>query len=81
MIKRTQQLVVLLVALVVVRSGNLIILNPGCRQFDSAGSCTFCSDRFYKDKEGICQPVNNNCKTYNRENGACTSCYDGFSII
>ncbi len=42
----------------------VIILNPGCKQYDSSGKCVACSNRFYKDTEGICQPVNPNCKTY-----------------
>lgn len=60
---------------------SVIILNPGCKQYNTAGSCVACSNRFYKDAEGICQPVNPNCKTYKNENGACTSCFDGFAII
>lgn len=81
MAQRTPFFLLLLFPLMFVHASNVIILNPGCRQFDSAGICTLCSTRFYKDKEGICQPVNNNCKTYDSSNGACTSCYDGFGII
>ena len=33
------------------------------------------------DEEGICQPVNINCNGYNRDNGACLSCYSGFVLI
>lgn len=73
---------ILLVALAAVaHAGNLIVLNPGCRQFDASGVCAACSNRYYKDGEGICQPVSNNCRTYKSDNGACTSCYDGFSIV
>jgi hypothetical protein len=79
--KRILSVVLLLTLSSLVYSANIIVLNPGCRQFDSNGNCLACSNRFYKNKEGICQPVNNNCRTFNPDNGACTSCYDGFSIV
>lgn len=80
---RKKNILILLLSLLFVTAytGKVIILNPGCKQFDSSGKCAACSTRFYKDKEGICQPVNPNCRDYNPTNGACTSCYDGFSII
>lgn len=71
----------LLAVLGMALGSNVVILNPGCKQFDQAGACATCSARFYKDQQGICQPVNSNCKTYRSDNGACTSCYDGFSIV
>lgn len=79
--QRILSVLLILIFNTLVFSQNVIIFNPGCRQYDTAGNCVACSNRFYKDKEGICQPVNNNCRTFNPENGACTSCYDGFAII
>ena len=60
---------------------NVIYLNPGCNKFNEAGDCISCSVRFYKDNNGICQPVNPNCNGYNPITGACTTCYPGFAII
>jgi len=79
--KRTLRISLAFLLVVAVSSTGVIVLNPGCRQFNNAGNCVACSTRFFKDTEGICQPVNPNCRTYNEENGACTSCYDGFSIV
>ena len=45
-------------------AGGAIVINPGCKQFDSSGLCSSCSNIFYKDKDGICQPVSSTCKTY-----------------
>lgn len=59
----------------------VVILNRGCKEFDAGGECVSCSTRYYKDDEGICQPVNTNCNTYNPINGDCTSCYVGHVII
>lgn len=68
-----------LVALV---SAQIITTNFGCRSTAADGvTCLECSSRFYKDKDGICQPVSSSCKTYNTDTGACTSCYDGFLLL
>ncbi len=64
MSKRTLVALLILYLACIVDAGNVIILNPGCRQFNSAGDCKQCSTRFYKNKDGICQPVNSNCRTY-----------------
>lgn len=60
---------------------NVVILNRGCKEFDANSDCLACSQRYYKDAQGICQPVNVNCNGYNPINGACTSCYPGFVQI
>ena len=62
-------------------SQNIIIRNPGCNSFDSQGTCTSCSTRFYKDPQNICQPVNPNCNTYDLISGDCLTCYSGFGLI
>ena len=64
-----------------VYAGGTLVLNPGCKRFDSGNICAQCSDRYYKDSQGICQPVSQHCKTYNVKDGACTSCYDGFFVV
>lgn len=60
---------------------NVVILNRGCKQFSVNGQCVACSQRFYRDEEGICQPVNVNCNGYNSATGACTTCYPGHVLI
>ncbi len=62
-------------------STGVIYLNPGCSNFDSEGGCIDCSSRFYKDSQGICQPVNPNCNDYHPLNGDCVTCYSGFALI
>lgn len=60
---------------------NTITDNLGCRQRDSSNRCVECSFRYYRDNQGICQPVNPQCKTFNATNGACESCYSGFILV
>ena len=72
----------ILLALITLISGQIITTNFGCKSFAKDGvTCLDCSKRFYKDSTGICQPVNEACKTYDQNTGACTSCYDGFLLI
>jgi hypothetical protein len=68
----------LLLALV---SSQVIVTNFGCKIIAADGSCTECSNRFYKDGSGICQPVSDSCLDYNPTNGACTSCFGGFILL
>lgn len=62
-------------------SQNIIIRNPGCNAFNSQGTCTGCSTRYYMDSTNICQPVNTNCNTYDQISGDCLSCYPGWGLI
>ena len=78
---RILRTVLVLIFISVVSSTGVLVLNPGCKRFDNGNICAQCSDRYYKDNQGICQPVNQNCKTYNGKDGACTSCYDGFFVV
>ena len=52
----------------------------GCAQTDSSGFCMLCADRYYQ-YNGYCRPVSVQCCTYNRANGQCTTCYDGYSLL
>ena len=71
----------LLCLITLAQAQDIVILNRGCKEFDASGNCLSCSTRYYKDEEGICQPVNPNCNTYDPVNGACLSCYSGHIII
>ena len=71
-----------LVLLVAVVSSQVIVTNFGCKNLSADGvTCLECSNRFFKDADGICQPVSDACKTYDKGTGACTSCYDGFLLL
>ena len=74
---------VLILALVVVlASSQIITTNFGCKNMSADGvTCIECSNRFYKDGSGICQPVSTACNNYDKATGACTSCYEGFLLI
>ena len=75
------KLVVLAILLGVVCS-QVVVTNFGCKNLSSDGvKCNECSNRFWKDDQGICQPVSDACNGYNKVTGACTSCYDGFMLL
>ena len=57
------------------------VINRGCRTYNDQQVCVECSTRYYLDSNAICQPVNPNCKDYNKNTGACTSCYPGFGLL
>jgi hypothetical protein len=49
-----------------VASQMIVVVNFGCKKFNKDGTiCLQCSNRFYNDTEGICQPVSPSCKGYN----------------
>ena len=81
LMRRLEVIAVIASLLIIAQTQGVVILNRGCKSFDPNGNCISCSTRFYRDEEGICQPVNTNCNTYNSVNGACTSCYPGFLQI
>ena len=74
----TLLLIVLLIGLAV--SQQFTIKNIGCNNFDSNGNCLSCTTKFYKDSNGICQPVNPNCNTYSQANADCLTCYSGYGL-
>lgn len=72
----------LLLAIATLTCAQIITTNFGCRSLSSDGvTCLECSQRFFKDSQGICQPVSSSCKTYDNVTGACTSCYSGYLLI
>jgi hypothetical protein len=79
MIKLT--VAVLLASFILVSYAQIITVNYGCRSYSKDGTtCVLCSDRFYMDSTGLCQPVSSSCQTYNQTSGACLSCYGGYFL-
>ena len=59
-----------------------IILNTGCKSLSKDGkTCELCSNRYYRDQSGICQPVSASCQTFSATTGGCTSCYSGYTLL
>lgn len=52
---------------------------PNCAQVDASGFCSQCSYRYYLTS-GVCQPVNDQCNTWDSTYGSCTSCYSGYTL-
>lgn len=53
--------------------------NIYCKQYDDAGQCLQCFDRYFM-QYGTCVEVSPYCKTYNAVKGYCLSCYDGYRL-
>ena len=71
-----------LVLLLAVAYSQVVTTNFGCKNLAADGvTCNECSNRFFKDTDGICQPVSTSCKTYDPATGDCKSCYEGFLLI
>lgn len=72
---------ILLASFAIIGFAQTIVINYGCKSYSKDGTtCVLCSDRFYMDGSGICQPVSSACKTYDPSNGACLTCYDGYFL-
>lgn len=54
--------------------------DSNCKETRPDGSCASCSNRFYIGANGKCTAVNPLCRDYNRNNGACTICYNGYRV-
>ena len=52
----------------------------GCKTWDE-GVCVECSDHFYFNSNGVCCEVKPQCKLFNREEGMCVACYQGYHIV
>lgn len=52
--------------------------DKGCRQWTD-GVCSQCSARWYFGPDGVCYPVDDNCRTW-ASSGACETCYNGYVI-
>ena len=53
--------------------------NPGCSTYSSTNICIACLDRYFLSF-GFCMPVTPLCLTYDKNNGNCLSCYEGFAL-
>ncbi len=42
--------------------------------------CVQCNSRAYF-QFGVCQPVSDQCQTFDQNTGACTSCFKGFDLL
>ena len=52
----------------------------GCHSHDEAGNCLQCSFRYWMDEEGNCHQVDDQCESWNLENGHCTGCYHHYTL-
>lgn len=59
----------------------LKILNNyfGCKVWED-GVCVECSENFYFNDRGVCCEVKPQCRIFNREEGVCVACYQGYII-
>lgn len=51
---------------------------PGCAEIQDE-VCVKCAYRYYAANR-LCRPVSDLCKTWDDNNGACTTCYDGYEV-
>lgn len=58
----------------------LMINYFGCRTWEQ-DQCLLCSEGYYKNKNGICCEVDANCREFNREEGLCEACYEGYGEV
>jgi hypothetical protein len=54
------------------------LYSPNCAEYVN-GQCVKCSFRFVRAFDGVCEPVNPLCATWD-VNGACQTCYPGYEI-
>jgi hypothetical protein len=54
------------------------LYTPNCAEYVN-GQCTKCSFRFVRASDGVCEPVNPLCATWDLS-GACLTCYPGYEI-
>ena len=54
--------------------------DPNCLQFNLNNICMECANRFYLASDNKCMPVNPLCKTSSPANGACLTCYPGYTL-
>ena len=53
--------------------------DPNCNSF-KGNDCIKCSKGYFLNSNAKCQAVNPACKTYDINNGACTSCFSGYEV-
>jgi hypothetical protein len=55
-------------------------LDPNCNKCaPNSNQCVLCAINYYLFN-GVCKQVNPLCRTYNRDNGNCLSCYQGYIL-
>ena len=59
---------------------SIVINYFGCKTWED-GVCTECSDHYYFNNNGVCCEVKPQCRVFNREQGICEGCYQGYSIV
>lgn len=52
----------------------------GCKTWDK-NVCIECSAGFYFNKKGVCCEVPSLCSKFNRAEGVCLDCYQGYKVI
>ncbi len=54
--------------------------DPFCSEWSDDGTiCKKCAERtYYNSDQKKCLKVNDNCKTWNKANGDCKKCFDGY---
>ena len=52
----------------------------GCKTWED-GVCTECSERYYFNKNGVCCEVKPECNVFNKAEGICEACYQGWEIV
>lgn len=68
--------------LILAVSSQVVTVNLGCKTFAATSmKCLECSNRFFMDADGICQPVSSSCASFNYTAGQCVACYDGFLLL
>ena len=55
------------------------LTDPNCAKWID-GFCTDCSQGSYFNDIGECQQVDVLCKTFDKRDGSCKSCYSGFKL-
>ncbi len=54
--------------------------DPYCNTFDSTGTCTKCSYKYYFNSNHVCTAISDFCSAWDSTTGVCTACYDGYVI-
>lgn len=52
----------------------------GCKTWNK-NLCTECSEGYYFNKIGVCCEIGPLCSKFNRAEGVCEACYQGYSIV
>lgn len=61
-------------------AGNDPNLDPNCNLRGTTGECLQCIASYYISSNGYCKASDPLCKTFNRTNGHCLTCYKGYVL-